>query len=316
MIVIFMRVIAVFMLILIGYVANRMKILPDESRKHLINLMLYITAPCMAASSIYTKELSPDVVKATGQVLIGAAIYFVLASAVSYFMVKMGKYRPLEDIGIYMVAITCLNTGFMGFPVTKAIFGDEIFYLMVMHNIVSSLYLYGAVPILLKVGRDDVKSDMMQNLKEILNPATIGIFVGVIMLLLKVQPPKDINNIIIYLSDMTIPLSMIIIGVQLGSTKFRDMVKNKYVNMVNIKSMILMPILTFLIVEQFDMLELNVKIVLIFASVLPAAVVPSVIAEKQGIKTNKLAEVVSLTTLTSLITIPIVVTLLTLYYKL
>lgn len=316
MVVVFVRVIAIFSLIFLGFISNKIGILPFESRKHLINLMMYITAPCMAASSIYTKKLTPEILNSTFQVTIGAALYFVVVSIISYFIVKLGKFKPIEEMGLYMVAITCINTGFMGFPVTKAVFGGDIFYLMVMHNVVSSMYLYGAVPILLKIGRKNVESHFLQNLKDILNPAIIGIIVGITFLSIGFQPPKAINEVIIYLSDATIPLSMIIIGVQLGSSHLMEVIKHKYVNLVNIFSMVVIPALVFLIVEQFSFLEVHVKVVIIFASAFPAAVVPSAIAEQQGLKTNRLAEVISLTTLTSLVVIPIMATILTMYYKL
>ena len=178
MAVVFGRVIAIFSLVLLGFIVNRKKILPDESRKYLINLMMYITAPCMAASSIYMKELSPQVVKSTFQVVIGAAVFFVVATVFSIIIVKILKFKPIEETGLYVVAITSVNNGFMGFPVTKAIFGEDIFYFMVMHNVISCFYLYGVVPLLLKMGRKDVKANLRSNLKDMLNPCIIGIIIG------------------------------------------------------------------------------------------------------------------------------------------
>lgn len=314
MIVVFGRVIAIFSLVFLGFIVNRKKILPDESRKYLINLMMYITAPCMAASSIYMKELSPQVIRSTVQIVIGAAVFFVVATIFSYIFVKVFKFQPKEEMGLYIVAITSLNNGFMGFPVTKAIFGEDIFYFMVMHNVVSCFYLYGTVPLLLKIGRKNVKTNLKSNLKDMINPCIIGILIGVVFLVIGFRPHKMINEIIIYLSDMTIPLSMIIIGVQLGSSKIMEILKHKYINLVNVASMIIIPILTFLIVERLTFLDVSVRLVLVFASVFPAAVVPSAIAEQQGMKTNRLAEVVSLTTLMSLITLPIAATFLMKYY--
>ena len=268
----------------------------------------------MAASSIYMKELSPQVVKSTFQVVIGAAVFFVVATVFSIIIVKLLKFKPIEETGLYVVAITSVNNGFMGFPVTKAIFGEDIFYFMVMHNVISCFYLYGVVPLLLKMGRKDVKANLRSNLKDMLNPCIIGIIIGVVCLVLSWRPPKMVNEVIIYLSDMTIPLSMIIIGVQLGSSKIMEILKHKYINLVNIFSMFAIPILTFLAVERFSFLDLNVRLVIVFASVFPAAVVPAAIAEQQGIKSNRLAEVVSLTTLISLITLPIAATFLMKYY--
>ena len=122
MFIIFSRVFSVFLLIFIGYFDCKKDILPAESSKHLINLMLYITAPCMAASSIYSKELSPEVINATVQVIVGAVIYFAICTAIAYGALKLFKFQPKSDWGLYMTAICCINTGFMGFPVTKAIF--------------------------------------------------------------------------------------------------------------------------------------------------------------------------------------------------
>ena len=309
MFIIFSRVFSVFLLIFIGYFACKKDILPAESSKHLINLMLYITAPCMAASSIYSKELSPEVINATVQVIVGAVIYFAICTAIAYGALKLFKFQPKSDWGLYMTAICCINTGFMGFPVTKAIFGDDIFYLMVMHNIIACGYIYGITPVLLDMGRGQ-KGSRLQALKSMINSCTIGIVIGVVMLLMGLRPPQELDQVIVSLSDATIPISMIIVGIQLAGSDFKNMLKDKYINIVNILSMLIIPILTFIIVEQFDMLEPNVKLILIFSSVFPTAVAPAAIAEQRGIPAGKLAEIVSVTTATSLVIIPIMAMIL------
>lgn len=317
MLVVFERILAVFLMILIGYAANRLGILPDSSRKHLTNLMIYITAPCMAAESIYSKELSPEVVTATWQVIVGAAIYFAVITVFAYVFVRGLKFKPKKEWGIYIVAITCINSGFMGFPVTKAIFGDDIFYLMVMHNIVAVFYIWSITPVLLKIGRrdnDTGENRTIENLKAMLNPCTFGIIVGIVLLLLGIRPPTAVDEVVSSLSDATVPISMIIVGVQLGSSHIIEMLKNKYIFLTNIAAMIISPILTFIIVEQFDFLQVGVKLILIFASVFPTAVVPAAIAEKQGMDPTRLAEIVSVTTAFSLITIPIIASFLMGYY--
>lgn len=311
---VFARVFAIFLLIFIGYFANKIKILPDESSKYLINLMLYITAPCMSASSIYSKELSDEVVVSTIQVILGAVVYFVFVTIIAFATVKIFKFKPKEEWGVYIAAITCLNSGFMGFPVTKAIFGDDIFYLMVMHNIIACFYIYGIAPALLNIGRTGKSSGMGKTLKAMINPCTVGIIIGVTMLLAHVRPPEPLDEVILSLSDATVPISMIIVGVQLGSSNLREIIKNKYINIANIVAMVVIPVCTFLIVEQFDFLNTDVKLLLIFASIFPTAVAPAAIAEQQGIKGNRLAEIVSVTTATSLIAIPIMSVFLMGYY--
>ena len=314
MFVVFGRVASIFILILIGFIANKIGVLPDTSRKHLTNLMLCITAPCMAAQSLYSKELSEEVITDTIQILVGTAVYFIIVTALAFVMVKGLKFKPKKEWGIYIVAITCINTGFMGFPITKAIFGDDLFYLMVIENIILCVYLYSLSPILLYVGRDDKPKGGLAIMKSILNPCTIGIIVGVVMLILGIKPPQALDEVVTSLSEATIPLSMIIVGVQLGSSNIREMIKNKYINITNVVTMVFIPIVTFLIVDQFDFLSSDVKVILIFASVFPTAVAPSAIAEKEGLDPTRLAELVSVTTVTSLIVIPIAAAFLTGYY--
>ena len=147
-----------------------------------------------------------------------------------------------------------------------------------------------------------------------LNPCTFGIIIGVIMLVAGIKPPTAIDEVVTSLSDATVPISMIIVGVQLGSSRIIEMLKNKYIFLINIAAMIISPVLTFFIVEQFDFLQTGVKVILIFASVFPTAVVPAAIAEKMGKDPTRLAEIVSVTTAFSLITIPLISAFLMGYY--
>lgn len=310
MLIVFARVLSIFLLTFLGYFACKIKILPAESKKYLINLMLYITAPCMAGASIYQKELTDTVLSATKQVLIGAAIFFIICLIIALLVVKVFKF-PKKDWGIYITAVTCINTGFMGFPVTKAIFGEDIFYLMVMHNIIACIFIYGIAPILLDTSSDSSpKGSKLSSLKLMVNPCTVGIVIGVVMLLLGIKPPETIDSVIMSLADATVPISMIIVGIQLAGSNLKEILKDKQICIINVVSMIIIPILTFLVVDQFDMINPKVKLLLIFASVFPTAVAPAAIAEQRGVPSNKLAEIVSVTTATSMIVIPLMAIIL------
>ena len=55
MLVVIEKVLVIFLMILVGFVANKARVLPDSASGPLSNLMLYVTAPCMAMCSIYDK---------------------------------------------------------------------------------------------------------------------------------------------------------------------------------------------------------------------------------------------------------------------
>ena len=137
----------------VGFVANRTGVLPREGNKFLTNLLIKVIAPCMIFSSITSKELTDDTFAATLYTLLGAALFSVCAAVLGWVLCKyLLRVSPLEDVGVYAFVFASLNSGFMGFPITLALFGQDILYFMVVHNITLTLYLYTLGPIILSMG--------------------------------------------------------------------------------------------------------------------------------------------------------------------
>ena len=305
MLLIFGRVFGIFSLIFVGYITYRRDIFGKDAKDTLTKLLLNITAPCMAAYSIYSKELSDKLVQSTVQVLIVETLYYALGVIIAFLIVKFLKFDPVSQWGVYIAAMIATNNGFMGFPVTEAIFGDDIFYLLVMINIPTCVFFYGIMPMVLNIGRKNSESNWKSNLKLMLNPAMFGITIGVLFMLIQYRPPEAIDSVVKYLSDATIPISMIVVGVQLGESNLREIIKDKYVNITSLMRMIIIPIITFLAVHFIPFLNEDVKLIIVFSSIFPTAVVTAATPVQQNIEGNKAAEIVSITTAISLVTIPI-----------
>ncbi len=314
MLLIFGRVFGIFSLIFVGYITYRRGIFGKDAKDTLTKLLLNITAPCMAAYSIYSKELSDKLVQSTVQVLIVETLYYALGVIIAFLIVKFLKFDPVSQWGVYIAAMIATNNGFMGFPVTEAIFGDDIFYLLVMINIPTCVFFYGIMPMVLNIGRKNSEGNWKSNLKLMLNPAMFGITIGVIFMLIQYRPPEAIDSVVKYLSDATIPISMIVVGVQLGESNLREIIKDKYVNITSIIRMIIIPIITFLAVHFIPFLNEDVKLIIVFSSIFPTAVVTAAISVQQNIEGNKAAEIVSITTAISLATIPISAAILSYFY--
>lgn len=314
MLLIFGRVFGIFSLIFVGYITYRRGIFGKDAKDTLTKLLLNITAPCMAAYSIYSKELSDKLVQSTVQVLIVETLYYALGVIIAFLIVKFLKFDPVSQWGVYIAAMIATNNGFMGFPVTEAIFGDDIFYLLVMINIPTCIFFYGVMPMVLNIGRKNSESNWKSNLKLMLNPAMFGITIGVIFMLIQYRPPEAIDSVVKYLSDATIPISMIVVGVQLGESNLREIIKDKYVNITSLMRTIIIPIITFLAVHFIPILNEDVKLIIVFSSIFPTAVVTAAISVQQNIEGNKAAEIVSITTAISLVTIPISAAILSYFY--
>ena len=141
----------------------------------------------------------------------------------------------------------------------------------------------------------------------------LSIAVGLVMLVLGVRPPAIIDDIVQMLSDATIPISMILVGMQLGSSDFHHLLNRKNVT-TTVIAMAIIPVITFLVVNPMPFLSAGVKLTLVFMSVLPTAVMVVPIAEQYNKNSLCLAEIVSLSTLVSIVTIPLAAAFLMSYY--
>lgn len=149
---IIVKISTIFVMIFIGFFACRLKVLKSESQEHLVSLILNITLPCMLINSICGNTLSEDSFKLTIETFIVSILYFVLAIFAAALLVRLFRVKEENDVGVYKIIFTSINAGFMGLPVTMAIFGNEAVYYMALHNIVLNVVLYSFCVIQLSSG--------------------------------------------------------------------------------------------------------------------------------------------------------------------
>lgn len=307
MLTVFLKIAAIFAMTAIGFTASKTGILPAESKKYLSNLLLFITSPCMIIGSMTSQTLDAHTFELMIQIVAGSFIFFLAAMAVSFLIVKLMRCDR-EDAGVLMVIITAVNTGFMGFPVTKAIFGNTYFFLMVIQNIVLNIYIYSMMVYQMNYGfrkKEGIKGMLMP----MLNMCTYALIIGLVLMLLKVQLPDILADFINTVGDATIPVSMIVVGVQLSESSIGKMLTNKRLITASLCNVILIPALTFLAVNWLPLAPES-KLILIFAAAFPCAVVSTAIALKENRNAALMAEGVAMTTLLSMGTLPVAAILL------
>ncbi len=314
MIIIISKVASIFALILVGVVAFKIKVLTEDSRIHFTNLLLNITSPALILSASTTIELNEELMINVKNTLLLSIIYYLIGSVIIYFIFKLLRLKPIEDIGVFIVAIIAINCGFMGFPISKSIFGDEIFFLFVIHNLLFYLYIFGAGPIIFTIG-DSKKLGLKNIVKLFKTPSLIASVATIIILVLDLSIPVIVSDLLVMIGNITIPLSMIIIGIQLAQSNIITIIKNKNIIIASLISMFLIPFITFLLLDPLSFISDAVKLTIIFVTAFPAAVVPTMLAEKQGKNSLFIAETISLTTIISLITIPVIAMMLTSQYQ-
>ena len=313
---IFGKILSIFLIIGIGFAANKAGIMPMAANKYLVGLLLRVTCPCMIIASITSNELREDTLSLSMQTLVGAILFFTMAALLGWVLsAKLIKVELSENVGVYTFAFGSINSGFIGFPITLAIFGSGILYLMVIHNVLLNLYLYTFGILIVNMGASGGKLDFRSFVNSFKNINAIAAAVSIVMLFMGLKLPTVIFDCVEMIGDSTTPFSMLIVGMQLGECDFKELLKNRKLMGISFLKMLLLPVLTFLMVNWLPFAS-EVKICLIFAAAFPVAVASVPVTSEQNRDSMVAAEMVAITTLISLIVIPAAATFLLEYYGL
>lgn len=301
---VFLKILSIFCMVGIGFIASKKNVLPMESNKYLVNLILVITNPCLILSSMGSQTLSDDIIRQTWEILAGSVVFFLLSSAVAFFIVKAMRYNPAEDQGVMMVIITAINSGFMGFPVTKSIFGDHFFFLMVIENVILNIYLFSLSVVQMNYGHQKSRS-LKEVFRPLLNMCTFSVVIGLVIMITGFKISGQLFDFLDTIANATVPVSMIVVGIQLANSDLLKMMKNTRLIIACLCNVVVIPALTFLAVNWLPLMNES-KLILIFAAAFPCAVITVAISSKEGRNSALMAEGVAMSTLFSLATLPVV----------
>ena len=315
MLLIFSKVLVVFIYIGVGFIANRLKVLPEESVKHFISLVMGITVPCLVISSITGQDLNGDMYRNTIlTLLLTTLVLIVTAFATTFVSDRIFPWKDQQDRNVLASAMTGCNAGFMGLPIASAVFGELVFYYLVIQNIANNLYLF-VMSLAQLHHRESEKSSksLSEKLKPLVNPTSVATIVSLIMLFAGIHLPEYAMDIVTTLGDITIPLSMILVGVQLGGADFKKLIADKALLITSVMKLIAVPALALLILTPMPV-DPVVKRTVLLGMCFPSAVIGVAVAAQENKNPKLMAEAVAITTLLSLITLPVWIMIITRLY--
>ena len=176
------QMIQLFLIIGLGYFMQKKNILNDELNSKLNYIVISITTPAMIFSSVCSTTITDKsmVIYTLG---VATAVYLLLP-VISFILVKIMRI-PLPQQGLYMFMTIFSNIGFMGFPIMKALFGNDAVFYTALFNILFNLEVFTLGVILINYG-NDVK--MKLNPKNLLSPGVISSVIAIFIYFLEKSP--------------------------------------------------------------------------------------------------------------------------------
>lgn len=298
--VVLLTMIKLFLLLILGYVLNKLKIFDEHVNKGITGLIVNVTSPLLIISSVSAVDSSD---KSSVFILIGAGFlmyigFIILGKIVTFFM-------PIEknDYPVYECMVVFANTGFMGYPVLMSIFSNEsVFYASLIHMAFNFFIYTYAIMNLTKNTNDSYSFDY----KKLLTPGIIMIFVAIAIYLFDIQLPTVLSDTITSVGGLTSPLSMMMIGSSLAlfplKESFTDI--NSYI-FAPIR-LFLVPFITMLICRLLGVNSYYANIAII-TNAMPVASMVLMMATQYNANIQVVTKNIIVSTLLSVITIPIVV---------
>jgi predicted permease len=302
------RILGIFCIIFIGFGANKIGWLPVDAGRYLARIVINIAAPCVVVSAMSAQDLTGDGLRTLLLLLGIGAVQYAVVIALSFPIARLLR-PPREDRGIYRNFFVFSNNGFMGFPTSLAIFGQlGMFYMVILNCLISIfIFTFGIWNVRVSVAQRKAHSAKTM-LKDVINPAIIALFIGFFLLLMQIKIPETVNSVLESIGTMMAPLSMMVIGIQLTESKIRKVIMNRrliamalirLIGLGGICFLALLPLYLNGIISPVltGVLTLNV--------LLPCATVPVMFVQEYGGNVKTAAEGTFLSTLFSMITIPI-----------
>ena len=295
--------IVLFIILVVGYIANKTKIMDAGGNKSLTRLILAVNQTALILGSVMNVEdaISPGEI---GIIILASVGMYALLGILSIGVPYLLHTKP-ADRGIYRFMTMFGNVGFMGYPVIGALFGQEAIFYAAVFNIPFYVFIYSIGIILVKGGDKSFRFDF----KVLLNAPLISSILSIGIYLLRINFPLPIVEAATSLGNMTTPGAMLILGSSLALIPLKKVFGDWRSYVFSLVRLIILPIVSWLVFKNLITDQLLLGIVVVVSG-MPVATNATMVCMQYGGNEEIASKTVVLSTIFSVATIPLMVYLL------
>ncbi|MDO4491041.1 MAG: AEC family transporter [Lachnospiraceae bacterium] len=311
--VVFSSLLGLFAIMGVGALAVKTKIIPSTITQNLSSILLKITLPCTVFYSLVSKEYDPTFLSDS---LISMGLCFVILALEAVVALVLAKYvlHVREGgQGVWAMACTFCNNGFIGYPIIQSLFGTDGLALAVMYGLVINVMTYSLGIWLVCKDRKQEEAGEKQKtgLRTMLfNNINIGLLIGVIFYFGQIPVPEFVMVPITHFGNMTTPLSMFTTGAIMASSTIGTMLKDKDVYKAGLVRLVLFPILILTCLKHLPFVQPLVYMVIAVTMMMPSPAIATILSDMYHGNRDLAARIVLFSSLCCMITIPLLTTLL------
>lgn len=295
------QMVVLFLLMGIGFFCSKKDIITDEVSKKLSAIVVNIANPalvltgCMGENKMEGKELL---------MVAGIVVSVYVALVLLAILIPRLLFVEQEKRGTYQAMTVFSNIGFMGFPVISAVYGNgALLYaslFMIPYNVL--IYTYGVAA--MTAGMGEKKKEKV-SLGRIFNVGVIACIVTIILYLLRIPMPGFLGTTITQLSNLTAPLSMMVIGASLSKIQLKKLFMDGKLLLFSFIKLLVIPVAGVMIIRQFVHNDIICGVCMVMLAT-PVGSMTAMLAQQYDGDYEMASKGVALTTILSVATMPLV----------
>lgn len=293
------QVIILFILIILGYVLAKIRMLGEQAVKSITELVLMLVTPCVIIKS-FIREFDTALLKSFLISLVAALISHILFIIIANLIIKDSN-KKTECVLKYGAIFS--NCGYMSIPLQQALLGDDGVFFAASYIAVFNVFCwtYGII-----IMSGDKK--YLTPKKLFINPGIIGITIGLLVFFFSIPIPKVIYEPISYMASLNTPLPMIIIGYHLAHSSLIAGLRSIKCIIAIIIKLVVLPLIVLCGLYICGIRGILLVSLVISCSA-PTAANTTMFASKFGANTELSVNMVSLSTVLSIVSMPLIITL-------
>jgi len=293
------QVLILFILIAVGFTASKKRVFNKETIANLATFILYVVTPCVIIES-FNRPFDASMLSSLFIAFACAVFVHVFTIILVSILIKDPEQSRKR---VMQFGVVFSNCGFMALPLQSALLGpDGVFYgaaFIAVFNLF--VWTYG-----IKIMDETTRGLALK--KMFLNPGVIGVGIGFLLFLTPLELPQLIFKPVQYLAALNTPLPMVVVGFYLSKITSLAFLKDLKLLWSLVLRLVVVPLISL-----FFLYAVGIRGVLLAAVIVAASAPVGVNTVMFAVKFNKDPELgvtmVSISTLFSIITMPLIIAL-------
>lgn len=287
------QIIMLLILLCLGLMLRKLHVFTDAVIKGINALMITVTWPALMISTTQ-KDYSDETLQIFLTILLISVVLLTLANLVMFFLFR----RKNKDTAQLMAMLSVMpNVGYFGIPIVDALYGSTGLLLL-------TAYITGFNFVLWTVTIFTFNGFSLKTLRNLLNPGIVCSLIGISLFLLKIALPTPLLSTVNQLSAVNTPLSMLILGARMDTLRLPDLADRKLWLVTGMK-LVVFPLLVLALLRPMGITGMAL-VLLVVVSGMPAAASSQMLTERYGGDVYFSAKGTSVSTLCSLLSLPLI----------